>query len=462
MESEREKILNDSLRPLLFKFSYPAIVALVFGALYNMVDTIFVGQKVGPLGIAALTIVLPIMIIMWAIGFMIGVGAGSIISRSLGAGNFNTAVVTGANAIILNLIISSSVMIPCYIFLEKLLKFFGASTEVLPYAKSYASIILLGFVLYSFDAFARVVIRAEGKPRASMYPIVFGAVLNILLDYLFVFILNQGVKGAAIATVISQTITVIFILLYFRFGKSIFKFKVADFKINLKIIWDILRIGAPSFLMATIDSLIILLFNKAILKYGSDDYIAIVGIGIRIIDLTLMPMIGLTQGFSTIVGFNYGAKKYLRVKKILFETIVFNTIFSVIVFLVLMIFPKQLLSIFSENSEFINLGINPLRILIIFFPFLGFQFIGGTFFQAIGKALPATIITLSRQVIFLIPAIVVFPMFWGLVGVWISWPFSDFMDIIVCAIFIFFELKIINKEIVKNKESQPKPAIQIE
>lgn len=444
MEEERQHILNDNLRPLLFKFSYPPIIALVFGALYNMVDTIFVGRAVGPTGIAALTIVLPIMIIMWAIGFMIGAGSGSIISRNLGAGQKDVAVKAAANAIILNIGLSILFMVPCYIFLERLLRFFGASAEVLPLAKEYASIILGGFVLYSLDAFARVVIRAEGKPRASMYPVLIGAILNMILDPVFVFWLGMGVRGAAIATVISQAVTVIFIILYFRFGNSIFRFRIADFKIDLKIIWDTIRIGTPSFIMATIDSFVILLFNRAIMRYGSDTYIAIVGIGIRLINLTLMPIIGLTQGFSTIVSFNYGAKLYGRVKKILAETILWNTVFSTIIFLVLMIFPAQLLGFFSSDPEFIKLGITPLRILIIFFPFLGLQFVGGTFFQAIGKALPATIITLSRQVLFLIPAILIFPLFWGLTGIWASWPFSDFMDIIVCAAFLIRELRIIN------------------
>jgi Na+-driven multidrug efflux pump len=208
---------------------------------------------------------------------------------------------------------------------------------------------------------------------------------------------------------------------------------------------DIMKIGTPSFLMATIDSLMILLFNRAVIKYGNDDYIAIVGIGIRMIDLLLMPVIGLTQGFSTVVGFNYGAKLYTRVKKILGETIIWNTVFTTAVFLILMIFPRQLLGIFSSNEEFINIGVTPLRILIVFFPFLGFQFVGGTFFQSIGKAMPATVITISRQVIFLIPAILVFPLFWGLTGIWATWPFSDFMDVIVCAGFIIAELKVINR-----------------
>ena len=451
MEKERHQILNDNLRILLFKFSYPSIVALVFGALYNMVDTIFVGKGVGPLAIAGLTIVLPIQIIMWAIGFMIGVGSGSIISRALGAGNRQIAVNVAGNAIIINLVLSIALMVPSYLFLDKMLPFFGASAEVLPYARDYASIVLMGFVFYSFDAMSRIIIRAEGKPRAAMYPTILGAVLNMILDPIFIFVFKMGVRGAAIATVISQVIAVIYILIYFMSGKSIFRFKVSHFKISGKLIWETLKIGKPSFLMATIDSFIILLFNKAVIKYGSDMYIAVVGIGIRIIDLTLMPIIGITQGFSTIVGFNYGAKLYKRVKKILWESTIWDTVISTTVFLILMIFPVQLLGFFSKDIEFLKIGITPIRIIIAFFPALGFQFVGGTFFQAIGKALPATIITLSRQVLFFIPAILIFPLFWGLTGVLFTWPFSDFMDIIVCAIFIILEMRIINRA-MKSQE----------
>ncbi|MBM3710425.1 MAG: MATE family efflux transporter [Actinobacteria bacterium] len=425
--------------------------------LYNMVDTIFVGKGVGPLAIAGLTIVLPIQIIMWAIGFMIGVGSGSIISRSLGAGNRQVAVNAAGNAIIINIVLSAVLMVPSYLLLNKMLPFFGASEAVLPYARDYASIILMGFIFYSFDAMSRVIIRAEGKPRAAMYPTILGATLNMVLDPIFIFVFKMGVRGAAIATVISQVITVIYIFAFFMSGKSIFRFKVSNFKVNPKLVWETLKIGAPSFLMATIDSFIILLFNRAVLKYGSDMYIAVIGIGIRIIDLTIMPLIGITQGFSTIVGFNYGAKLYNRVKKILWESTLWSTVISTAVFLVLMIFPRQLLGLFSRDADFLNIGIAPLRIIIVFFPFLGFQFISGTFFQAIGKALPATIITLSRQVLFLIPAILVFPLFWGLTGVWMSWPFSDLMDFIVCAVFIFMELRIINRAIKSQGQIKIQP-----
>ena len=447
MEEERKHILNDNLRGLLFKFSYPAIIGMVAGALYNMVDTIFVGRAVGPLAIAGLTIVLPIQILMYAVGFMIGVGSASIISRSLGEGRKNIAVKTAGNAILINLIINLVLMVPAYIFIDKILAFLGASKEVIPYSLQYCRIILLGFVFFSFSIAAEMIIRAEGKPRAAMYPIIIGAVLNMILDPIFIFIFKMGVRGAAIATIISQFVSVVYILIYFFSGKSIYKFVFENFKIKFSTSIEILKIGFPSFLMATIDSVIFIVFNRAIMKYGSDIYIAIVGIGIRIIDLTIMPVIGITQGLSTIVSFNYGAKLYKRVKKVLGEAVIWTTVISSLAFILLMFFPRFLLRFFSSDPEFIKNGVLPLRIIIALFPALGFQIIGGSFFQAIGKAWPATIITVSRQVIFLIPAIIVLPLFFGLNGVWMSWPFSDFMDLIVTGIFILRELSIINKSI---------------
>jgi len=226
--------------------------------------------------------------------------------------------------------------------------------------------------------------------------------------------------------------------------------------------WKILKIGVPSFLMAALDGFIILIFNRVIMKYGSDVYIAIVGIVIRLIDLTVMPIIGITQGFSTIVGFNYGGGKYVRVKKIFASTIIWNTVYSMLVFIIMMVFPGQLISIFNSDPEFVKLGITPFRILIILYPFWSLQLLGGTFFQAIGKALPAMIITLSRQLLFLLPAVFFFPKVWGLKGVWFTWPFSDFMYVIVFVIFITWELRIINRMIKKNStEPNLEPSINL-
>lgn len=442
---ERELILNGNLRKLLFKFSMPATVGLVVSALYNVVDTLYVGHGVGPLAIAGLAIVLPIQILMFAVGMMIGVGSGSIISRSLGRNDKNKAILTSGNGIILNAFFSIIIMIPCYIFLDKILLFLGASKDVIFFSRDYAGIILLGFIFQSFDVAGNNIIRAEGKPRASMYVLILGAVLNIILDPLFIFVFNMGVRGAAIATVLSQFCSTLYILLYFNYGKSIFKLNRNMFKININVINEIIKIGFPSFLMTIVDSVIFILFNKAIVKYGNDMYIAVLGISIRIMDITIMPIIGIAQGFSTITGFNYGAKKYNRVRFILKESLIWTTIISALSFILIFGFPKLMLSIFSTDQDLISIGIIPIRIITAFYITLGVQFVGGSFFQAIGKPIPSMILNLSRQVIFMIPAIIILPLYFKLMGVWFSLPLSDLLSTLMILFFIIYELRVIKK-----------------
>ena len=445
MDSERKLILNENLRKLLFKFSIPAITGLVFSALYNVIDTLYVGHGVGPIAIAGLAIVLPIQILMFAVGYMIGTGSASIISRSLGAKNREKAALTAGNALILNIIVSILLMIICYFFMDKLLLFFGASKDVLPYSRDYLSIIIFGFIFYSFDVLGNNLIRSEGRPRAAMYALILGAVLNIILDPIFIFVFKMGVKGAALATIISQIINMIYILTYFNLSKSVFRFNLKMFKPRLKLIWEILKIGFPSFLMSIVDSVIFILFNRSIMQYGSDMYIAIMGIAIRVMDITIMPIIGIAQAFSTITGFNFGAKNYTRVKEVLKEAVIWTTIISALSFILIFGFPGFLLRIFSSDKSMIDIGILPIRIVSLFFITLGVQIVGGTFFQAIGKAVPALILNISRQVIFLIPAIIVLPLFMGLSGVWFSMPLSDILSTIMTVIFIFYELKIIRR-----------------
>jgi len=447
MKLQRNQILNGDLRVLLFRFSIPSIIGMIISALYNLVDTIFVGNGVGPIAIAALTIVFPIQIIMLAIGLMIGVGSASIISRGLGKGDEKLAANTVGNAVIINIILNAFLMVIALIFIDNILKFFGASADVMPYARDYLSIILIGFIFFSLSLAANHIIRAEGRPRAAIYPMIIGAVLNIILDPIFIFVFKMGVRGVAFATIISQVVSVLYIVLYLYFGKSIFRPKKGMFKINLGLIKNIFTIGFPSFLTAITDSIIFLIFHRAILHYGNDTYLAIAGITVRIMDIIVMPIIGISHGFSTIASFNYGAKLYLRVKKILKEAVLWTGLIAIAGFIVTMIFPRFLLRIFTDNTQIINNGIVPMRIILIFLPLIGFLIVGGSLFQAIGKPVPALIINFSRQVIFLLPAIFILPIFFGLNGVFMSWPVSDFLSFIVTIIFIVIEIRIINKSI---------------
>jgi putative MATE family efflux protein len=438
--SKRDIILNGNLNILLFKFSVPAMVAMVVNALYNVVGIIFVGKAVGSLAIAALSIVLPFQLIMMAIGLMIGIGSSSIISRALGMGNNNAAVSALGNGIIIGLILDAIFIIFGFVFLDKILTFFGASANVLPYARDYTRIILLGLVFITFSISCADIMRAEGNPRYGMYAMIIGAACNIALDPVFIFALRLGVKGAAIATLISQFISSVFIIIYFMSKKSIFHFNLAMFKVKFQVIKEILSIGIPSFIRQTAGGVIILIVNKVLVFYGSDLYIAIMGVGLRLLSLIQMPLLGITQGFSTIVGFNYGAKLFERVKKVLKITIIWTVIIAGVGFIVLMVLPSQIIHWFSNDREFISKGVFPLRAVIIFLPLVGIQMLGGGFFQAIGKALPALVITISRQILFLIPAVLVLPMFFGVDGVWLSVPLADFLSIVITGIWLFKEV----------------------
>jgi len=448
MKSKRELLLNGNINSLLFKFSAPAIIGMVTGALYNITDTIFVGKGVGPLAIAALLIVLPIQLIIMGIGTMIGVGSSSIVSRALGRNKKDVAQSAFGNAFILNLIISAFYMVIIYAFMDKFLIFFGASTQVLPYAREYAYITLIGFVFLSFSISSNNYIRAEGNPRAAMYVMAIGTVLNIILDPIFIFVLGMGVKGAAIATVISQVVSSMYVIFYIIFGGSVFKLKLSVFKTKFSIMKEILFLGFPSFISSAMASIIILIFNRLLLFYGGDLYIAIMGIGLRMLSLIQMPLLGITQGFSTIVSFNYGAKLYHRVKKVLGIAVAWTVAIAGAGFLVMMIFPAFVISFFSNDGNLINEGVNILRIVIMFLPFIGVQMLGGGFFQAIGKAAPAVILTISRQVLFLIPAVFLLPLIFGLNGVWLSVPVSDFLSITITAGWMIREIKNFNKAAV--------------
>jgi putative MATE family efflux protein len=450
MKSKRELLLNGNLTVLLFKFSAPATIGMVVGAFYNIIDTIFVGKGVGSLAIAALSIVLPIQLIMMGIGTMLGIGSASIISRALGRNRKDIAQDVFGNAVVLNLLISALCMVLIYPFMDKFLIFFGASAQVLPYAKDYAYIILAGFIFLSFAVNSNSCIRAEGSPRAAMYAMGIGALMNIILDPIFIFVLGMGIKGAAIATVISQALSTIYIIFYILFGKSIFNINIAVLKLRFPLVREILTLGFPSFLRSTMASFIILIFNRLLSFYGGDLYIAIMGIGLRLLSLVQMPLIGITQGFSTIVGFNYGARLYPRVKKVLGIAAVWTIVIAGAGFLVMMIFPRFVITLFSSDAELIGEGIGILRIVILFLPFIGVQMLGGGLFQSIGKAVPALVLTISRQVLFLVPAAFLLPMVFGLNGVWMAVPVADFLSIAVTGIWVSREIKNFNKPVLDS------------
>ena len=446
MNTKKQKLLNGNLRKLLFTFSLPTVVGMIVASLYNLVDTIFVGKGVGPLAIAAITLILPIMMIFLSIATMIGMGSASIISRALGAGNQKRAVSAMAGAFTLGLLFIVPLAIILYIFKDMLLALFGADPVVFQYASSYLAIVLPGFFFFTLSFIASQIIRAEGMERAAIYPLIIGAVLNIVLDWLFIFEMNMGVEGAALATSISQFVMFLVVVLYFTFAKTIFNLRKNKFHLESALLKDNLRIGFPSFIEMISSSIIFILLNSLILQYGNEIYLAIAGVGQRIILISLRPVFGIGFSFSTITSFNYGAERLRRVKKILKEAILWVVLLLCIVYIIIFAIPHLLLSVFSNDKTLILQGMVPLRIMALLLPFRGFFIIGRSFFQAIGKPRQALIINIS-YIFILIPLFYILPYFMGINGVFASWPIAVFISACLSGVFLFKETRILDHSI---------------
>ncbi|MCJ7472972.1 MAG: MATE family efflux transporter [Actinobacteria bacterium] len=446
MNSKRQKLLNGNLRKLLFTFSLPTVIGMIVASLYNLVDTIFVGKGVGPLAIAAITLILPIMMVFLAIATMIGMGAASIISRALGAGNRERAISAMAGAYTLGLLLITPLIILLYIFKDRILVLFGADQVVFQYASSYLAIVLPGFFFFTLSFIASQIIRAEGMERAATYPLIIGAVLNIILDWLFIFGMNMGVEGAALATTISQFTMFVVVILYFTFANTIFKLKKNKFHLKLALLKDNLRIGFPSFIEQISSSIIFILINSLILQYGNEIYLAIAGVGQRIILIALRPVFGIGFSFSTITSFNYGAERLRRVKKVLREAILWVVLLLCVVYIIIFTIPHLMLSVFSNDKTLILQGMMPLRIMALLLPFRGFFIIGRSFFQAIGKPRQALIINVS-YIFILIPLFYILPLIMGINGVFASWPIAVFISACLSGIFLFREIKVLDHNI---------------
>jgi putative MATE family efflux protein len=446
MNSKKQRILNDNLRKLLFKFSLPTVIGMVLASLYNLVDTIFVGKGVGPMAIAAVTLIMPIMLIFLSVATMIGVGSASIISRSLGSGRDKDAVLTMGNAYLLDLMIIIPMVILLYIFKDRILGLFGADEVVVTYASQYLSILAIGFFFFALSFISSQIIRAEGMERAAIYPLIVGAVLNIIMDYIFIFILDMGVRGAALATTISQFIMFLMVVLYFQFASTIFRLRLKNFIFKSHLIKDIIRIGFPSFLEQLSSSIIFIMLNSLILKYGNEIYLAVAGVGQRIILISLRPVFGINFSFATITSFNYGAERLRRVKIVLFEAVMWVITLLLAIYALILIIPDLLLSVFSDDRELIATGIIPLMIMCALLPFRGFFIIGKSFFQAIGKSRQALIINTS-YILFLIPLFYIIPIFMGIMGVFIAWPIAVFSSALLSGIFLYREIRILDRGI---------------
>ncbi|AOY74929.1 MATE family efflux transporter [Clostridium formicaceticum] len=437
-----EKVLK-----LLLKFSIPAIIGMLVNALYNVVDRIFIGNGVGSLGIAGITIGFPIMLFIMACGMLIGLGANALISIKLGEGKKEEAERILGNALVLLIGISLAISIVGSIFLEPLLKIFGASEAVLPYAREYLQIILWGAVFQSIGFGMNNFIRAEGNPKIAMYTMLIGALLNTALDPLFIFVFNWGIRGAALATIISQAVSSVWVLYHFLGGRSTLKIRAANLKLHIPTVNKIAALGSAPFAMQIAASFLNVLMNRALTTYGGDVAISGMGVITSIITLILMPIFGINQGVQPIIGYNYGACKFDRVKEALKLGILGATIIVMIGFVGTRLFPEQMVAFFNrEDAELIAFGTRAIKIFMVFLPIIGFQVVSASYFQAIGKPKQAAFLTLSRQVIFLIPALLILPKIFGLDGVLMAGPLADLLSSILTGIWIIVELKNLGRQ----------------
>ncbi|MFA6308329.1 MAG: MATE family efflux transporter [Clostridia bacterium] len=441
---DHSKQLGESkVSSLIIKFSIPAIVAMLVNGLYNVVDRIFVGQGVGPLAIAGISIGFPIMLVIMACMMLIGLGANALLSIKLGEGNKKEAEHIMGNAITLFIIISAVITFFGLLFLDPMLKAFGASKEVLPYARQYMQIILAGAVFQGFSFGLNNFIRGEGNPRIAMITMLFGAVLNAVLCAVFIFGFHMGIKGSAIATVIAQAASGIWILAYFFSKRSTLKIRAKNLKLNRRIVIGILAIGSAPFAMQMASSLVNVILNKSLVNYGGDLAISGMGIVIAIQTLVIMPFIGINQGAQPIIGYNYGAKNYDRVKQALKYAILGSTLLAFLGLILVEVFPRQLVTLFinKNETELIEFTTYALRTFLILLPLIALQLVSAAYFSAVGKPKQAAFLSLSRQLLLLIPAVLILPIFYKLHGVIIAGPVADFCSTIITGIWILNEMK---------------------
>jgi len=394
------------------------------------------------MGIAGISISLPVQIFVMAFAQMFGIGGASVISRSLGERDHKKARRAAGNVMVFSVAFGLVMTLLGQFFLDQLLIMLGASEAIIPYAREYLGIILLGSAFFSFGMAMNHVVRAEGKPKIAMAAMLISAVLNIILDPIFIFSLNLGIWGAALATVLSQAATSIYVLFYFLSGKSLLRVSLRSLIPEWRIMRETVSVGLSAFSRQVAGSLLAVVLNNSLVFYGGDIAVAVYGVINRLLMVFIMPMFGVNQGFLPIVGYNYGARKMRRARESVKLASAVTTMIALFSSIVMFLFARQLISIFTDETELIESTIFALRIVILATPTIGVQVIASGMFQALGKALPALFLSLLRQIIILIPLILVIPRFLGINGIWISFPLADLIAFAISLVFYLRELKI--------------------
>jgi putative MATE family efflux protein len=443
---------TDSISKLLVRQAVPASIGILVMSLNMIVDTIFVGRWIGPLAISAITVVIPVTFFIGAIGLSIGIGGSSVLSRALGSNNDTKALRVFGNQITLTFLISGVLALLGLIFQDQLIEFFGADESFKELALTYYQIVLYGIVMLALCMMGNNVIRAEGKPKFAMYAMMLPAIGNIVMDYFLINVFGFGMEGAAWATFISYAICLAFILWFFVV-KSELRLKWESFRLQRKIVSEISSLSVVTLARQGTIAVLTILLNNVLITYGDAIDVASYGIISRMLMFALFPVIGVNQGFLPIAGFNYGAKKYERVHESILTSIKYSGLLAIFIFVIVMSFAPELVSIFisgregldaetiMNNQELIRRTPNALRWVFAATPVIVIQLIGTSYFQAIGKAIPALFLSLTKQGFFLIPFILILPLFFGVWGVWISFPIADVLATVVTAYYLHQEVK---------------------
>jgi putative MATE family efflux protein len=431
-----EKMGNEPIPKILFKQSLPSAIGILTLSVYGIVDTIFVGKFVGSMAIGAITVVLPITFLISSLGMALGVGGGSMIARALGSGDKEKAYLIFGNQTILTVSLSMLVMTVSYLFYEPILRLFGGQGELLAPAAEYFLIVLPATPFLAWAMMSNNVLRAEGKPKIAMFTMFIPALVNVGLDPLLIVYFEMGLAGAAWATTIAYVASGIFTFWFFASGKSQLSLNPIYLKPVASLSKEILSIGGVTFARQGSVSLLSIVLNNSLFNFGGEMAISAYGIINRLMMLASFPVFGVTQGFLPIAGYNYGAGKLKRVKEVIFTAIKFGSLLSLAVFILMMIFASQLIGMFTNDAQLIQDTTPALRWIFLLTPLITIQLIGPAYYQAIGKALPALILTLLKQGFFLIPLVFILPKFYGLNGIWYAFPIADSLAAIVCFIFL--------------------------
>jgi len=441
LQNRSASLGTEPISKLLVKQSVPASIGILVMSLNILVDTIFVGNWIGSIAIAAINVVLPVSFFIAALGMAIGIGGSSIISRALGANNKEKALKTFGNQITLTLLITVVMAAVGLYFVNELIPAFGGKGDIFEPAKIYYKIVLYGVPILALSMMGNNVLRAEGKPKIAMIAMIIPSVGNLLLDYILIYVFDMGMAGAAWASTASYVLSFLFILWFFLSDRSELRISFSHFGLNRAILKEMTALGFVTLARQAVVSVTYLLMNNILFNLGGEASVTIYGIIGRMLMFALFPVLGVTQGFLPIAGYNYGAYKFPRVRESINKAIKYAGLLAIVIFILIMSFPEAIVSVFTTDQVILDETPSAMRWVFAAIPIIAIQLIGSAYFQAIGKATPALLLTLTRQGFFFIPLVLILPNFFGELGVWISFPIADVLSTIVTGYFLNREIR---------------------